>query len=178
VYRTLLVVLGSCLLLALAGCNGDEETPTEESAQEPTGPVPTRLLLRATTPGVKPTGPVKPTRQVRVKDRDVVSMVTTIPEGDDTPKDAHVKITIERGPAGTLRATAGGESGEPTSSARISSRGGNNIRAEQVRYTCFVPPAPTFCPVETVTTRGAYELVAPKPAQGPIVFAFTVARAP
>jgi hypothetical protein len=62
-----------------------------------------------------------------------------------------VKLSLDRGPASSLHATATVPGGAP-SHATITSAGGGPISLVFPRYVCYAPPAATFCPPPHVTT--------------------------
>jgi hypothetical protein len=60
-----------------------------------------------------------------------------------------VKLTADAGPSKTLTITASGNG--HTSVAKIHSGNGKPITLLDLRYTCSLPPAPTFCPGKNIT---------------------------
>jgi hypothetical protein len=67
-------------------------------------------------------------------------------------------ITLPQGPAATLTASAS-VSGSPASSVQLKSSNGSPVTIVLPRYTCFVPPAPTYCPpVKESVSGGNYTL--------------------
>jgi hypothetical protein len=68
-----------------------------------------------------------------------------------------VGLTLERGPAPSLKVTA--RAGGQTSAVTITSATGTPLSLVKPRYECSVPPAPTFCPAKAAgTTSHAYQL--------------------
>jgi hypothetical protein len=62
-----------------------------------------------------------------------------------------ITVTINQGPGNVLTISAAAAGGQP-SSAEVISATGQPITLIIPRYSCFLPPVPTFCPATKVTT--------------------------
>lgn len=140
------------VVLAIAGCGGSDhksksskssstssaKTTTKHAKPRPTGPtvVTEQVLGRG---GKKLASSIKATPNTPVVLRTIVPSV----------KKENITITAPAGPSKTLKITASG--GGHTSTATIHSRHGTPLTLLNLRYTCSLPPAPTFCPVKKAT---------------------------
>jgi hypothetical protein len=128
--------------------------------------------VRAVSP--KSTATVKPAPSSPVAAGDVV-MFETHAGGKLSGAPQPVTVTIPQGPAKTLTITASVPGGAP-SHATLTAASGTRIALVEPRFTCFLPPFPTFCPASKVQlTKKTYTLVfEATPNNSPIV---VVARA-
>lgn len=85
-----------------------------------------------------------PTTSTTAGTGDVVEMLTRVTSkvhGALQP----VTITFKQGPASTIAVSAAAKGGVP-SVATIKAKSGSKITLVLPRYSCFLPPLPTFCP--------------------------------
>jgi hypothetical protein len=139
------------VVLAIAGCGGSNHKSSSSSSSASS--------TKATTTQAKPrpTGPTVVTEQVI--GRGGKKLASSIKANPGTPvvlrtivpstKKENITITAPAGPSKTLKITASG--GGHTSTATIHSRHGTPLTLVNLRYTCSLPPAPTFCPAKKAT---------------------------
>jgi hypothetical protein len=85
-----------------------------------------------------------------------------------------VTVHIPKGPSKRIAVTASVPGGAP-SQATITSADNTPLSLDHVRYSCFVPPSPTFCPAQRLHTAAkGYTLVFPGAPDTPVVVSITV----
>lgn len=109
--------------------------PTETVAVRPA-----RGVASSTKPTPVPSATVKPGDELLLRTR-LSSHVKGGVAGAPQP----VTVTINQGPANALRVTAA-VAGGSASAATVSGAGGATIELVGPRFTCYLPPTPTFCP--------------------------------
>jgi hypothetical protein len=108
-------------------------------------------------PGGKATGASKGafTASASAKSGDIVEMLTRVlskHRGALQP----ITVTIARGSGKTIKVSASAQGGA-TSTATLKSSSGSPITLALPRYTCYLPPVPTFCPpTKTSASSSAY----------------------
>jgi len=135
--------------ITVVGVVGPVTLPTPKSLTPGTAVVPAYKIaeLLKVFPGGKATAATKsvaPTTSVTAKPGDFVEMVTRVSSklhGARQP----VTITIDQGPGSTITISASAKGGT-ASTATIKSKSGSPIELVLPRYTCNLPPLPTFCP--------------------------------
>src|SRR5579864_7795298 len=97
----------------------------------------------------------KPSTTVKVSPGDTVVLISVL-LGHVVGAPQRVSITFNQGPSKTLRVT-GTVAGGQSSTATIGTASGSPIALVSPPYTCFLPPAFTFCPAEqTRVGAGSY----------------------
>lgn len=171
--RTASIGLAIWAALAVSSCGGSDD-PAQGTSDEP---IKTAQVVNAVTPGKQPAKgdkPRRPSNTAKASKGDIVQLTTSVPE-QKAPRGVQLKITLSKGPADTLQATAGGVSGDPTSKTTIKSKGRREISLKNVRYTCFAPPQKTFCPVDVKQTGRSWSFVMKAPvATAPVVLVMVV----
>jgi hypothetical protein len=100
----------------------------------------------------------------------VRALVRTKPEVEAR----NLVISIARRGAGDLKLRARSPKGKPDSTAVVRGASGKSLRLTQLRYSCFAPPARTFCPLKSVrVTPSDYFVRAKVSRTAPVVLTFT-----
>lgn len=150
-------------LLALAGCGGGGHTSSVSSTSTtaPSG------RLAETVRNVDST---KTGSDVVAQPGNPVLLKTSI-GGRDSSSPQTVTLSADTGPANTLRITAA--SAGHKSSAQIHGSGGKHLTLTQLRYSCTLPPAATFCPAQSTSssTHGVKLTFSAGPRTGIVVSA-------
>ncbi len=92
-----------------------------------------------------------PSSSASAKAGDLVLMRTHL-TGAHNGAPQPLTVSFDQGPAGALRVTAGVPGGAP-STATLTGAGGKQIALVSPRYTCYLPPTPTFCPASKVVAK-------------------------
>jgi hypothetical protein len=183
IFRTMTLFGCAAMLALLAACGGGDDddsasqataTPgakDEGEASQGGGSGSSRARVRLRLAAVTPGEPVELGESARVGPDDRLQFVVG---ASRTGKGSPVTITIPKGPAERLEATASAAAGQ--SRAVIRSSTGDPIELEGVRYSCGLPPA-TVCPAEEAkTTDDGYELTFSfKRSSPPVVLSAVVA---
>jgi hypothetical protein len=94
-----------------------------------------------------------------------------------TPADSpgrNLTISVARRDSGPLKVRARPTSGGKGSTATVSGASNRSIRLTDLRYSCFAPPAATFCPLDSVKASRSRYVVKAKVQRGrPVVLTFT-----
>jgi hypothetical protein len=135
----------------IAGCGGSGGGDTQAKTTSSTKSTSTasgkpkpylRLVLHA--PGNKKFEPT-----VDAKAKDAVQLVADF--GSKNPNGT-AKLTIPAGPAPSLKIKGHVLKG-PSKTATINAPKGQKIGVQVIQYRCQVPPAKTFCPIETTARK-------------------------
>jgi hypothetical protein len=169
--------VASLLLVAVvAGCgSGGKESsnatpaPTKSAMREPSGaPVDRRPVAVQVRVADRTSQPFADTAEAR--SGDYVQLRTLVRTAADAPP-RRLSITVaRRGTGAGLKVRARPTSGGKGSTATITSASGGALKLAQLRYSCFAPPAPTFCPLSSVRATGSRYVVTAKVRRGhPVV---------
>ena len=96
--------------------------------------------------------PAPPTTTAAAKPGDTVVLQTKL-KGSKNGTPQPVTVSFNQGPAKTLTVSASVPGGA-VSRATITSATGSPIALVTPRYSCFLPPKPTFCPLSKVKAAG------------------------
>jgi hypothetical protein len=134
------------LATSLAGCGGTHKARASESTKTDAAAVATTAQLAETVQNEAHGTRVK---AVSAQPGDELVFRTTVP-GSATPSRISVVVAVTHQPASrwTVTASAAGQS----SSAAVTSTDGTALTLARLRYVCFLPPAPSPCPAEHVTS--------------------------
>ncbi len=142
---------------------GPENAPGLKAAPAATAVVPPYKLVMTGRSVVPPTSGGQAvsspfTSVVTVKPGDLVVLVTHV-ESALKGAPQRLTVTLGQGPGTSLLASASVPGGQ-ASGVRIKSSTGSPMTLVLPRYTCDVPPAPTYCPpVKVGASQGKYTLV-------------------
>lgn len=137
--------------VSLAGLIGPVSTAPPKASKStlvaPTYNVTTTLLARAPTAS-KSAAPAKPSSSAQVHPGDSL-LIRVAAAGTIVGATQPLTLTMEQGP-GTSLAVSAGVPGGTLSKATVTSATGKPVDIILPRYGCVLPPAPTFCPPESV----------------------------
>jgi hypothetical protein len=178
------VYLAALLLisgLAACGSSGKKSssatpTPTPTGTEAPAkGPVDRRPVAVGVRVADKTSQPFADTAEA--KPGDYVQLRALVRIAADAPP-RNLTISVARDSAsGELKIRARPTSGGKGSTATVSGASGAKVRLTQMRYSCFAPPAPTFCPLKSVKATSARYVVKAKVRRGhPVVLTFSARK--
>ncbi len=107
-------------------------------------------LVLAHAPGASSSAKPSPTTSARAGDVVLLRARLKGGKGSENGAPQPLTLTFDQGPAKTLNVSAGVPGGA-VSHATITSANGKPIAIVTPRYTCYLPPTLTFCPVSKVT---------------------------
>jgi hypothetical protein len=175
------ILMATMLVAAgLTGCGSGgkkpsqaKATPTAAATQSPAkGPVDRRPVAVEVRVADKTSQPFGDTAEA--KPGDYVQLRALVRIAPDAPP-RNLAITVaRRGSGGALKVRARPARGGKGSTATVTGASGAKIRLSQLRYSCFAPPAATFCPLTSVKATRARYVVKAKVRRGhPVVLTFT-----
>ncbi len=136
--------------VALSGVIGPVSNPPPKASRStlvaPTYSVTTKVLDRPKTSSKSSGAKFSSSAQVHPGDS---LLITTAVTGSIVGASQPLTFTLAQGPATSLNITAG-VSGGPVSKATVTSATGAPIAIVLPKYSCILPPAPTFCPPQSV----------------------------
>jgi uncharacterized iron-regulated membrane protein len=178
--RTGICVATMLMLLGLTACGSGGK---KSSNATPT-PTPTAAAGTA-TPAKGPVDRRPVAVQVRVPGKSDFADVAEAKPGDYVQLRALVRIAADAPPrkltisvarrsAGDLKVRARPSSGGKGSTATVRGASGKKLRLTDLRYSCFAPPAVTFCPLSSVKAAPDRYVVKAKVGRGsPVLLTFT-----
>jgi hypothetical protein len=168
------------LIAGLPGCGS--------GGKKSTGATPTPTASATKTPGKAPVDRRPMAVQVRVADAshqafaataeakpgDYVQLRAVVRTAADAPPRGLTILVARRARDDGLKVRARPTSGGKGSTATVRGASGKKVRLTDLRYSCFAPPAPTFCPLDSVRADAARYVVKAKVRRGrPVVLTFT-----
>jgi hypothetical protein len=140
--------------IALVGTVGPVNLPIPKASTPSGSIVPAYKvseLVKVLPKNPKAAANTPPTASTTVKPGDNVLLISRV-TGRIRGAAQTLTVTIDQGPGKSLTVTAAVPSGAPSSATLTSSHG--KIAVVEPRYTCFLPPFPTFCPALGTSAKG------------------------
>jgi hypothetical protein len=144
----LLAAMAAVCAMLLTGCGGASKTTTTAVTTSHTTTTPKTAAL---TEAIKVAGTSTPVSAASAQPGQTVEFLTQVP-GLATAPPTPVTLRFSRGPSSTWTVVASADG--RTSSAKLTSQNGKALTLVLPRYTCMLPPAPTFCPARNASDHG------------------------
>ena len=161
-----LLAIAVALTLLVSACGGSSSHKSSTSKSS-TSKSSTTVAKTTTTTASKPVAPVAATTlsesvlafpkatyasTAKVKAGDTVAFRTLVP-GKPATKAHSVQLKFSGGPSNTLSVTATG--GGHTAVTLLTSANGKPLTLSHLRYTCQLPPSPSYCPPKQQSVSAA-----------------------
>lgn len=147
--RKTMSIAAAVFVLAGCGSSGGTTSVAERTATTPPQPTPAALseTVRVVGPGSRfsSSGSATP--------GDIVEFRTLVPAAG-RPRAVKVDLKFSQGPVTTWTATASAQG--QTSTATLASAQAKPLTLVGLRYSCALPPAPTFCPAHDVRSSAGH----------------------